>query len=168
MTYPQIRCLSCFLSNCLPQVASLSGCKKKGNKRSTEMVGRQGNGNVASTKRQSRRRVWEQGECGGEMPGFRFSLVLVFPGQELMVCKVLVLCSFSCHTTGQMFPSVLYIRVKKISLRHLIFSVVRFPKFLFFLIYFFFPRNFIKKQRQVRGSSADVVLNYGLKMNRVI
>ena len=67
-----------------------------------------------------------------------------------------------------MFPSRLYIRVKKISVRLLIFSVVSFPKFLSFLIYFFFPRNFIKKQRQVRGSSADVVLNYGLKMNRVI
>ena len=96
-TYPHIHRLSCFLSNRLPQVAALNGRKKKGNKRNTEMVGRQRNGNLASTKAT----VTALGRgVGLEIPGFLFSLVLVFPGQELMVCTVLGLCSFPYHSTG--------------------------------------------------------------------
>ena len=59
------------------------------------MVGRQGNGNLAPTKATVTAGVWGRGECGGETPGFLFTLVLVFPGQELMVCKALLLLLLS-------------------------------------------------------------------------
>lgn len=61
------------------------------------MVGRQRNGNLASTKATAMARG--RG-VGLEMPSFPFSLVLGFPGQELMVCTVLGLGSFPYHSTG--------------------------------------------------------------------